>query len=85
MAERIATALAAGMLAAGLAGCATFPEVDAAEQARALPTEAPRIVPVEPILARAARTGAEPEDAARLEARAALLRQKTAALRTRPF
>ncbi|MGC9418211.1 MAG: hypothetical protein ACP5EN_04485 [Rhodovulum sp.] len=85
MARRIATALAAGTLAAGLAGCATFPEVDAAEQARTLPTEAPRIVPIDPILARATAPGADPDDASRLAARAALLRQKAAALRTRPF
>ncbi|TCO72862.1 hypothetical protein [Rhodovulum euryhalinum] len=85
MTVRIATALAAAALATALAGCARFPEIDAAEARHEGPTEAPRIVPVEPILARADAPGATPEDAAALDARAAALRRKAAGLRARVF
>lgn len=88
MTTRIATALAAlaaAALAAALGGCTRFPEVDAADSATGAAAPAPRIVPVEPILARADATGVAPEDAARLAARAAGLRGRAAALRARSF
>lgn len=75
---------AAGALLAALAACTQFPDLDAVP-ARAERTADPRIVPLEPILALADTAQTAPDDDAALEARAADLRRKAAALRARSF
>ncbi|MCO8146245.1 hypothetical protein NHN26_13540 [Rhodovulum tesquicola] len=77
MTGRIAGTMAGAALVAALAGCAPPPGPTPATGAY------PRLVPVEPILARAAQPGATEQDTEALEARAAALRATAAALRAR--
>jgi hypothetical protein len=70
-------------LCALLAACATFPEVDAAERALA-EGPAPRLLPTEEILARAALPGRAEAAAETVAARAARLRARAARLRATP-
>ena len=62
-----------------VAACATFPEVDAATRAASGP--APRLIPVEGILAQADALGSGQAAVGTLEARAAGLRARAARLR----
>ncbi|TCM88089.1 hypothetical protein [Rhodovulum steppense] len=73
MTAGIAGKMAGAALVAALAGCTPPPP----------PESYPRLVPVEPILARAAQPGATEQDTEALEARAAALRARAAALRAR--
>ncbi|KMW58001.1 hypothetical protein AIOL_002969 [Candidatus Rhodobacter oscarellae] len=73
-------------LAAGavLAGCAQFPELDAAVSARAKAADYPSLVPADDILAKRREARLSPEDGAALLERAERLRQRGAILRALP-
>jgi hypothetical protein len=66
-----------------LAGCASFPEVDAAERRLGTAGPPPVLVPLETVLPSAAPGRATEATAASVEGRAAGLRARAAALRNR--
>jgi hypothetical protein len=76
---------AALALALALAACAALPPaVDGAESAEARAAPYPALIPVEPLLALAAEPGTTAGDTAAVEARAARLRARAAALHAAP-
>ncbi len=66
----------------GLAACTTFPQLDDSLSPTAKSADFPTLVPLEPLLAQANGTGADPQNTVdTLEARVSLLRAKAARLR----
>jgi len=78
MARQIATGLAALALAASIAGCTRFPELEAAEAKREIPETYPNLVPLGPVLQFPADPQITPELAEDLERTGDALRQKAA-------
>ena len=76
--------VAALILAASLAGCTQFPELDAATSAEVASAPWPQILPLPEVLAQMpAEPRATEATTAAVEARAAALRARAAALRAR--
>lgn len=71
------------MFSAGLAtGCTQFPALDRTLTPELQDSDYPALVPLDPLLARAAQTGVEPVQAtAAIDARVAALRSRAAGLR----
>ena len=69
------------MLIAALAGCAQFPELDAATSATARDAPYPDLIPVEDIMAQVPQDRITPDTASGLSARVAALRARAARLR----
>jgi len=83
MTQRAAVLLSALGLVLAAAGCARFPDVDAAEPARTGPVVPPRIAPIEPILERPESIEVTSETAKALEEQGAALRERADALKAR--
>ncbi|MDO9526073.1 MAG: hypothetical protein Q7J57_11165 [Gemmobacter sp.] len=71
-------------LAALTAGCATFPDVLATESQASREQGYPSLAPIEDLLAAGAAERVQPSEIAALDARAARLRARAAALRRDP-
>ncbi|WP_372603655.1 hypothetical protein [Actibacterium sp.] len=70
---------------AGLAGCGSFPEVDAAMRARDHSTSYPELLPLEQVTGDETAFRLDAQSADQLQARARALRARAAALRARPL
>lgn len=71
------------VLAALGAGCATFPDVEAAETPAARAAGYPALMPIDELLAKAADERVSPAEVDAVQARAAALRARAADLRRR--
>lgn len=82
--KAIAALAVAAPLAATLAGCADAPELSSRISAEARAAPYPTLQPLDPLLTEAALAEITPESEAALQARAARLNRRAAALRQTP-